>query len=60
MSTPSLYKVDIEPLVAGIKLFSVILQGSYAGPCFIACIVFSYLAVSSYRKWKTEDKDQRR
>ena len=45
-------------LVAGIA--SVILRGNYAGPCFIACIVFAYLAVNSYRKWKTEDKDQLR
>lgn len=43
-------------LVAGTA--SVILQGNYAGPCFIAFIVFAYLAVNSYKKWKAENNDR--
>lgn len=44
-------------LIAGIA--SAILQGKYAGSCFIACIVFGYLAVNSYKRWKAEDDDRR-
>lgn len=42
-------------LVAGIA--SVTLQGNQAGPCFMACIMFAYLAVNSYKKWKAENND---
>ena len=43
-------------LVAGIA--SVIMHGNYAGPCFMACIVFAYLAVNSYKRWKVENNDR--
>ncbi len=42
-------------LAAGIA--SVILHGKYIEICFIACILFGYLAVDSYKKWKTEDNN---
>ena len=43
-------------LVAGIA--SVIMHGNYAGPCLMACIVFAYLAVNSYKRWKAENNDR--
>ena len=42
-------------LMAGIA--SLIVQGQYAGICFIACIVFIYLAVISYKRWKADKKN---
>ncbi len=40
-------------LFAGVA--SLILQGKYAGICFITCIVFGYLAVTWYKRWKAQD-----
>ena len=42
-------------LMAGVA--SIIVQGKYAGICFVACIVFIYLAVISYKRWKGEKND---
>ena len=42
-------------LMAGIA--SIVLQGKYAGICFIAFIVFIYLAVLSYKRWKGDKND---
>ncbi len=38
-------------LAAGIASF--ILNGKYAYMCFIAAIVFGYLAVTWYKRWKS-------
>jgi hypothetical protein len=39
-------------LIAGVT--NLVLQGKYAPMCFIACIVFGYLTVNWYKKWKAE------
>ena len=44
-------------LIAGIACL--ILQSRYAPMCFIACIVFGYLTVAWYKKWKAEGDEKK-
>lgn len=39
-------------LVAGIAC--VVLNGKYTVICFVACIVFGYLSVTWYKRWKAQ------
>ncbi len=39
-------------LIAGVA--SLVLQSKYAPMCFIACVIFGYLTVTWFKKWKDE------
>ncbi|MCR5509168.1 MAG: hypothetical protein K6F34_10825 [Lachnospiraceae bacterium] len=42
-------------LAAGI--FSIVIQGRYAGMCFTGFIIFGYMTITSYKRWKAEKND---